>query len=186
MNSEKEVYIIGGPNGAGKTTFVTRYLPQYLDIRNFVNADHIAFGLSPLDVSRLQIKAGKVMLELLADLQRRGESFGFETTLAGRKWLKVIESLKADGYVVHVFFLNIIDVELCVRRVENRVKSGGHDIPEDVIRRRYVRARSNFWNMYKEAADFWYLFDASTDEPQLVASKNEIIDDEYLQNYWRI
>jgi predicted ABC-type ATPase len=94
MEKVKEVYIVGGPNGAGKTTFVTKYLPEYLDIRNFVNADNIALGLSPLDASRMHIKAGKVMLDLMKDFQRRSESFGFETTLAEKKWVKTIETLK--------------------------------------------------------------------------------------------
>ena len=182
----KEVYIVGGPNGAGKTTFVTKYLPRYLNIHNFVNADNIALGISPLDASRMQIKAGKIMLELLHDLQTGEKSFGFETTLAGKRWLSFIHSLKVSGYRIHIFFLNILDVELCVQRVEKRVQSGGHSIPEAVIRRRYTRAKTNFWNMYKETADEWYLFDASSDAPSLVASKHKTIDLDYMNNHWSL
>lgn len=183
MENAKEVYIVGGPNGAGKTTFVNKYFPDYLDIRNFVNADHIAFGLSPFDSSRMQIRAGKLMLDLIDSLMQNEESFGFETTLAGKRWSKSIRMLKDNGYTVHVFFLNIINIDLCIKRVKNRVKAGGHDIPEDVIIRRYKRSKENFWNIYKDVANYWYLFDNSFDQANFIASYGGIEDNEYLEKF---
>jgi len=133
----------------------------------------------------MQIKAGKIMLEMINDFQEKGESFGFETTLAGKKWSTVCQALKKHGYTIHIFFLNIGAVELCIQRVEGRFKGGGHTIPEDVIRRRYTRAQHNFWHVYKEIADFWYLFDTSTDTPHLIATKGNIFDAKYITTFRR-
>ena len=94
MSNKKEVYIVGGPNGAGKTTFVKHFLPEYVNVTNFVNADDIAVGLSPFDRNAMPIKSGKLMLELIDQYRENGESFGFETTLAGQKWKKMIKEMK--------------------------------------------------------------------------------------------
>ena len=170
MNIKKEVYIIGGPNGAGKTTFVEQFLPKYIHVRNFVNADIIAFGLSPLDVSLMNIKAGKLMLTLIREYKNKGMPFGFETTLAGKKWGSLMKELKNSGYAIYLFFLDISSVKLSISRIKYRVKLGGHSIPEETIRRRYFRSRRNFWNLYKNKADYWYLFNNSGPAPDLVAA----------------
>jgi len=170
MAEEKEVFIVGGPNGAGKTTFVKQFLPLYVNVTNFINADDIALGLSPLNYTAMNIRSGKLMLELIADYSKKGMSFGFETTLAGKIWFQMIRGLKENGYVVHVFFLDIMSAELAVSRVKYRVESGGHDILEETIRRRYIRSRINFWYTYKELADNWYLFDNSEKTPELIAN----------------
>jgi predicted ABC-type ATPase len=85
---------------------------------------------------------------------------------------------------VHIHFLNVIDVTLCVEPVKGRVHAGGHNIPEEVIRRRYYRAQKNFEKMYKRVADHWCLFDASEDEPTLIATNEKIEDTAYIQRYW--
>jgi predicted ABC-type ATPase len=135
-----------------------------------VNADDIAVGLSPFDYNAMSITSGKLMLELIDKYKNKGESFGFETTLAGKRWLKMIDELKGAGYAVFIFFLDIASVELALSRVRYRVESGGHDIPEETIRRRYLRSRSNFWYNYKDMAHNWYLFDNSGKTPELIAN----------------
>lgn len=185
MQHQKEVYIIGGPNGAGKTTFVTSFLPNYAKVVNFVNADEIARGLSPLGAETMNIKSGKIMLGLIDEYIRKGESFGFETTLAGKKWIKLVDELKEDGYLVYIFFLDLPTEELSVSRVKYRIKSGGHYIPEETVRRRYGRSRSNFWNTYKNKATDWNLFDNSGKIPVRVANGSKdrlnISDNKYLE-----
>lgn len=170
MSEQKEVYIVGGPNGAGKTTFVKQFLPNYVNVRNFVNADDIAGGLSPLDSSSMNITSGKLMLQLIDKYKKKGEPFGFESTLAGKKWMRMINELKEAGYLAYIFFLDLASAELAVSRVKYRVESGGHGIPEETVRRRYLRSRRNFWYNYKEAVDGWYLFDNSTKVPKLIAN----------------
>ncbi|MFH1576016.1 MAG: zeta toxin family protein [Candidatus Margulisiibacteriota bacterium] len=158
MLGQKEVYIVSGPNGSGKTTFVRQFLPEYVNVKNFVNADDIAVGLSPFDYSSMNIKSGKLMLGLIDEYIGKGESFGFETTLAGKRWLKMMRELKDAGYNIFLFFLDIASAELAISRIKYRVESGGHDIPEETARRRYIRSRANFWYNYKAIADNWYLF----------------------------
>jgi len=176
MPDQKEVYIVGGPNGAGKTTFVKQFLPNYINVRNFVNADDIAGGLSPFDSSSMNITSGKLMLELIDKYKNKSESFGFESTLAGKKWMRMIMELKEAGYLTYIFFLDLVSVELAVSRVKYRVESGGHDIPEQTIRRRYLRSRRNFWYNYKDIVHRWYLFDNSSKTPELIAGnmQNEL------------
>lgn len=180
----KEVFIIGGPNGAGKSTFVEYYLPNYIKVTNFINADHIAKGLSPLDYSSQSIRAGKIMLQLIDENIEKGVSFGFETTLAGQKWLELIKKLKTNEYMIYLFFLDIDNEELSVNRVAKRVELGGHDIPEKTIRRRFKRAKTNFWNKYKQVADKWYFFNNSNfNSPEIIAQKEnqeDIFNKKYL------
>lgn len=184
MTSQKEVYIVGGPNGSGKTTFVKQFLPEYVKVKNFVNADDIAVGLSPFDYTAMSITSGKLMLELIDKYKDKEESFGFETTLAGKRWMKMIKELNEAGYVTFIYFLDLASVDLATSRVCCRVELGGHDIPEETIRRRYFRSRSNFWYNYKNMAHNWYLFDNSGKTPELIANSIngdlKIIDRQYF------
>jgi predicted ABC-type ATPase len=165
-----KVYIIAGPNGAGKTTFAREFLPNYAHCPNFVNADMIAARLSPKAPERVAIAAGRQMLEEIATLAQQRADFGFETTLAGRGHLNLIRDLRRRGYEAHFFYLWLPSVELAISRVKERVLRGGHDIPEDVLRRRFARSFRNFWNYYRSSADEWTLFD-SEHKPAVVASE---------------
>lgn len=163
-------------------------MPNYVKVLNFVNADDISRGLSPLDYSSMNIKAGKLMLNLIKEYTSRSLSFGFETTLAGRKWLSLIDDLKKNNYAVFIYFLDLASIELSVSRVKYRVESGGHDIPEETICRRYIRSRHNFWKIYKEKADKWALFNNSGEKAELVASCDlsgiDVVDEKYYAYFF--
>ena len=159
-------FVIAGPNGAGKTTFALRYLPQIAGCRNFVNADLIAHGLSPLDSLSAQYEAGRLFLrEIHANIEKRGD-FAFETTLAGRSQISLIKKLRGDGWQVVLFFLWIPDAAFSRRRVRERVEHGGHDVPDDAIHRRFPRIMHNLMKIYIPLCDKVFCYDNSG--PRLV------------------
>ena len=163
-----EVFIIAGPNGAGKTTFAREFLPQEAKCKVFVNADLIAVGLSPFAPETAALQAGRLMLAQIEHHFQKRESFAFETTLSGRAYLQAIKRWKAAGYRVTVIFLKLSSVQEAVARVRQRVLQGGHDIPDDVIARRFEAGFRNFENLYKAQADAWALYDNSGIEPVLL------------------
>lgn len=165
-----QVVVIGGPNGAGKTTVATHVLRDTLQLMEFVNADAIARGLSAFDPSAVAMEAGRVMLHRLRDLASRRASFAFETTLASRTFAPWLRRLRADGYDVHVLFIWLRSSDLAIRRVRRRVRQGGHDVPPDTIRRRYLRGTANFVNLYAPLATTWRVYDNSGRSPTLVAT----------------
>lgn len=165
---EKKIIIIAGPNGAGKTTFAGEFLPKEAHCPAFVNADLIAAGLAPFDPERAAFRAGRLMLEEIHNHVRRGESFAFETTLSGRGYAGLIPGWRKKGYIVKLFFLRLASPELAVARVRQRVREGGHNIPEPVIRRRFASGLRNFENLYKPLVDEWALYDNSGGEPVLI------------------
>jgi predicted ABC-type ATPase len=167
------VYIIAGPNGAGKTTFAREFLPSYADCRNFINADLIAQGVSPFSPEAVAFRAGRLMLEEIDLYAKRGESFGFETTLSGRSYLSLIRNLKKRGYELHIFFLWVPTVDLALTRVRARVSEGGHDVPEVVVRRRFDRSIRNFLLHYRPLGDSWTLFDNAGATPAVIAFEKQ-------------
>jgi predicted ABC-type ATPase len=171
------LYIIAGPNGAGKTTAAMKVLPEALHVKEFVNADEIARGLSPLNPAGMAIEAGKIMLRRIRQLADDNEDFSIETTLASRSYIKFIKECQAKGYIVILIFFYLDSWELARQRVERRVSKGGHDIPETDIERRYHRGIKNL-KEYVEAVDNWYVYDNSKSEYSPIAKrvgKNEII-----------
>ena len=163
MNSSahsKRIVIIAGPNGAGKTTFAREFLPNEANCPIFVNADLIAAGLSPFAPELAAFKAGRLMLEEIATHVKRGESFAFETTLSGLTYAQMIPAWRASGYAVELAFLSLPDVEMAIERVAMRVRQGGHNVPEEVIRRRFAHGIENF-GRYKRLVDSWQLYDNS-------------------------
>jgi predicted ABC-type ATPase len=166
------VVVIAGPNGAGKSTTANGLLQGALAVREFVNADTIARGLSAFRPETVDLAAGRVMLARLRSLVAAHESFAFETTLASRTFAPWLRGLKTSGYRVHVEFLSLASADLAVARVAARVRDGGHDVPEDVIRRRFVRGLANFFSLYQPIADTWQVLDnAALDGPKLIAFK---------------
>lgn len=165
---EQKIIIIAGPNGAGKTTFAREFLPKEARCPVFVNADLIAVGLAPFEPERAALRAGRLMLEELNELVRNGESFSFETTLSGRGYAGRISDWRAAGYKVKLYFLRLSSSELAVTRVGQRVRQGGHNIPEAVIRRRFDAGLRNFEELYKPLVDSWALYDNSGDAPVLI------------------
>jgi predicted ABC-type ATPase len=163
----KRIVIIAGPNGAGKTTFAREFLPTDAELPNFVNADLIAAGLSPFAPDVAAFKAGRIMLETIADYVKHGESFSFETTLSGLTYAQMIPVWRSSGYAVKLIFLSLPDVEIAIERVATRVKQGGHNVPEEVIRRRFAHGIANF-ERYKVLVDSWQLYDNSGAPPVLL------------------
>lgn len=153
--------IIAGPNGAGKSTLAAQIYKEIADLKEFVNADSIASGLSPYNADNNTIEAGKIMLKRINGLITNGSAFGFESTLAGKMWKRYITAAQRRGFDVYCCFIMLNDPDLAVLRVRERVKKGGHSIPEQVIRRRFSIGSINFWNTYRSICDHWVLFDNS-------------------------
>lgn len=163
---EKNLYIISGCNGAGKTTASYTVLPEILDCREFVNADEIARGLSPFNPEGMAIEAGRLMLKRIEQLLSRNESFSIETTLATKSYLNLVRRAQFQGYRVSILFFWLNSPELAIQRVAERVQHGGHNIPEDIIRRRYVAGIDNLFRLFMPEVDFWEIYDNS-DNPRV-------------------
>lgn len=163
----KRIVIIAGPNGAGKTTFAREFLPNEANCPIFVNADLIAAGFSPFAPELAAFKAGRLMLEEIAAYVKRSASFAFETTLSGLTYSQMIPVWRSSGYLVKLFFLSLPNVEMALERVATRVIQGGHNVPEEVIRRRFVHGIQNF-ERYKLLVDSRQLYDNSDAPPILL------------------
>ena len=164
----KKIIIIAGPNGAGKTTFARDFLPAEDQTLRFINADLIAAGLAPFNPETAAFKAGRLMLEEIDECVDAGHSFAFETTLSGMVYLKKIALWQHLGYQVKMWFLSLPNEDIAVSRVAHRVQQGGHNIPEDVIRRRFNAGLANFHERYSKVVNSWAIFDSYHRPPKLI------------------
>jgi predicted ABC-type ATPase len=171
--SQPTCYVIAGPNGAGKTTFALRYLPEMTGCRNFINADLIADGLSPLNPAGVQIEAGKIFLREIEANAAAGTDFAFETTLSGRMYIRLLNELRLKYWKIVLFYLWIPGVEFSRLRVQQRVEAGGHDIPNEAITRRYRRTVSNFLKVFTPLCDEVFCYDNSGFNPRLVCERRQ-------------
>lgn len=160
--------VIAGPNGAGKTTFAREFLPREARILNFVNADLIAAGLSPLKPELAALAAGRLLLAEVDRLAASGVDFSFESTLSGVTYASRLKQWKISGYRIEIIFLKLASVRLALRRIAERVRQGGHPVPPGDVRRRFERGWYNFVTTYRPLADAWAVYDNSDEKFQLI------------------
>lgn len=173
------LYIIAGCNGAGKTTASMSVLPEVLNCREFVNADEIAKGLSPFKPEEMAVQAGKLMLQRIEYLLSQHATFAIETTLATKSYKNLVKRAKAAGYKVILLFFWLSSPQMAEMRVAQRVASGGHNIPNDVIHRRYRPGLRNLFEIFVPIVDSWSLYDNNA-EVQPIVENNIIVDKEKL------
>lgn len=164
------LYLIAGCNGAGKTTASFTILPEILQVKEFVNADSIAAGLSPFNVEKVAFEAGRIMLQRIQQLMEEKENFAFETTLSTRSYVSLIKKAKTNGYKITLLYFWLISPDFAKQRVAKRVRQGGHNIPDEVVERRYYRGISNLLNLYIPIVDNWTVIDNMDLEPNIIAS----------------
>lgn len=167
------LFILSGCNGSGKTTASYSLLPDMLECSELVNSDEFAKSLSPFNPSAASIMAGRYMIMKIKYLLSKKADFIIETTLATRSLMNVIKEAKELGYEVTILYFWLNSVELAIQRVRKRVESGGHNIPEDVIRRRYVMGLNYFFNCYMPLCDRWVLADNSKSPFAVIAEGNK-------------
>lgn len=160
--------VIAGPNGAGKTTFAREFLPKDARVINFVNADLIAGGLSPLRPELAALAAGRLVLAELDRLAKSRVDFAFETTLSGQAYLSRLKRWKATGYRIEILFLRLPSAQIALRRIAARVRQGGHDVPAKDVIRRFERGWTNFVEYYRPLADSWAVYENSGTVPVLI------------------
>ena len=163
--------LIAGPNGAGKTTFAREFLPKNAGIVNFVNADLIASGLSPLRPELAARAAGRLVLAELDRLAKARADFAFESTLSGIGYVARLKRWRAAGYRIEMVFLHLPSPRLALRRIAARVKQGGHNVPRADVLRRFARGWKNFQTVYRPLADAWAVYDNSGANPRLIEQR---------------
>lgn len=178
-------WIIAGPNGAGKTTFALEYLPKAVGCSRFINADLIAAGLSPLAPERELLAASRLFLREIEERVTSRENFAFETTLAGRGYLRLLDRLRTGVWRVELIYLALPSVEMSKLRVAERVAHGGHDIPLADIERRFPRSLNHLLNDFSHRVDRCTCLMNDGERPVLVFEQRgidrDIVHDDYYQ-----
>lgn len=168
----KEIVILAGPNGAGKTTAARKLLPKFPEIREFLNADEFARRIAPDNVGSAAFAAGRMMLERMRELVDQDVSFGLESTLSGRSFVRLLKDCKQAGWRITIVYLWLPSPKDAIERVQSRVEAGGHGVPVADIRRRYYAGLSNLVTLYTPLADELEIYDNSN-KRALIASRRE-------------
>jgi predicted ABC-type ATPase len=167
----RDIFILGGSNGAGKTTAANVLLPEKLRIHAFLNADEIARDIAPENVESAAISAGRLMIERMRGMVHEGRSFAFETTCAGKSYLRLLKECQKEGWRISLIYLWVPSPEYSIARVARRVSQGGHHIPDEVIRRRYQTGLWNMRHLYLPLADDATIYDNRDRALRLIARR---------------
>ncbi len=182
----KELIIIGGPNGSGKSTFAEVQFAKSHDLL-YVNSDSIARGFTLNGNAMAQFEAGRIMLEQIEKYLNENRSFGFESTLSGKIWTKQIGRARKQEYKIIIYFVYVDTIAISLKRIKNRVKHGGHNIPKDIVKRRFKRTFSNFIKLYSPLADEWHIID-NTSNGIIIANrideKTNIMDEKKFKKHF--
>lgn len=155
MAESPQLVIVGGPNGSGKTTVALEYSDELA--LPYIGADAIAAALNPPDPASAQTAAAREFIRSIEEHISQKKSFVCESTLSGLTMQNFVASAREAGYAISIAFLFVDSADVCVARVAERVRAGGHNVPESDIRRRFERSIRNFWTIYRELADNWVL-----------------------------
>jgi len=169
----RTIYLIAGPNGVGKTTFAREFLPKEVDCLRFMNADEVARGLSPFAPEAAAIRAGRVLIGEIRSAVKARDSFGWESTLAGRSHALILREARRGGYEIELHYLSVPSPLVCIDRVAQRVREGGHNVPVADIKRRFHRSLVNLVDLYLPLADRWTFWDSSTTRPRAVLDSEQ-------------
>jgi len=162
------IYLLAGPNGAGKTTFAREFLPREVRCLRFMNADEVARGLSPFAPEAAGLRAGRVLIGEIREALASRDSFGWESTLSGRGHVRLLKQARAFEYEVELHYLSVSDVRICIERVAQRVREGGHNVPVADIKRRFDRSIENLIDVYLALANRWTIWDSTSTKPVAV------------------
>lgn len=179
-------WIIAGPNGAGKTTFALEFLPSMVDCRNFINADLIAAGLSPLAPEKELVAASRLFLREIETYIRKQENFSFETTLAGRGYLQLVKRLQQQGWQVELIYLALPNMKMSKLRVTERVTHGGHDIPLKAIERRFARSLQNMLTEFSTLVNRTRCFMNNGETPELIFEQHGVSRIIFHNNFYQL
>jgi predicted ABC-type ATPase len=169
----KEIVLLGGPNGAGKTTAARVLLPEFLELHPYLNADEIARNISPENVESAAMAAGRQMIVQMRALVGNGQSFALETTCSGKSYLRLLQQCKEDGWRITLLYFWLPAPEYAIARVARRVSQGGHNIPSEVVLRRYLASVRNMRNLYLPLADEAEIYDNTDRQRILIAERRE-------------
>jgi predicted ABC-type ATPase len=168
-----KLFVIAGPNGAGKTTYARDFLPAEMRCFEFVNADLIAAGVSPFAPGQAAFEAARIMIRRLRQLLAWRKDFAFETTLSGYGHATLLEEARDAGYLIRLDFLWVESLDVTRERIRERVRKGGHDIPDHVQQRRFGKGPRMLLETFRPLLDHWRLFDNGGDYPQLVVEEKD-------------